>query len=132
MGIFGLTSWCKEKRDIASTRVNLTQWSESEALEGRSRPVLFIDGYGLLYKVFQQVLPGWQWALGGEFAAFDIALQNWLHRMKDGKVSVCLCFDPARGTEMHCGRKEYEMEQRFKQRCMAFAKVRLRIGRTCF
>jgi hypothetical protein len=127
MGIFGLTSWCREKKDSASERVNLTEFSRTELLEGRSRPVLFVDGFGLLYDVFGKVLPGWQWALGGEYAAFDLALKNWLERLTKGGVSICICFDPSRGTEseheIHKGRKEYEMEKRFKERCLAFAKV---------
>jgi hypothetical protein len=129
MGIFGLTSWCRDKKDLASERVNLTEFSRTELSEGRSRPVLFVDGFGLLYDVFQKVLPGWQWALGGEYAALDSALKNWLDRLTNGGVSVCICFDPSRGTEseqeIHKGRKEYEMETRFKERCLAFAKVLL-------
>ncbi len=132
MGIFGLTSFCKASKDFASERVNLSEYSRSEVAQGRGRPLLLVDGFGLLFDLFHKVLPGWQWALGGEYAAFDVALHSWLQRLTNGGVSVCLCFDPSRGTEheedLHKGRtggrKQYEMEKRFKERCQAFAKVR--------
>ncbi len=112
MGIFGLTSWCKQNKDVASERVNLTEFARCEALEGRPGPILFVDGFGLLFDVFQKAQPGWQWALGGEYAALDMALKSWIQRLRDGGISVCLCFDPSRGTEsekeIHSGRKEYE------------------------
>jgi hypothetical protein len=131
MGIFGLTRWCNENKDTASERVNLTAFSRSQSDQGRPAPVLFVDGFGLLHNVFEKILPGWQWSLGGEYGALDIALKSWLERFTNAGVSVVICFDPSQGTEpeenLHKGRKDYELEQRFKERCLAFEKVRFYI-----
>ena len=127
MGIFGLTRWCTENKETASEYVNLSEFSRIELEQGRPKPVVYVDGFGLLYQVFEKVLPGWQWSLGGEYAALDLALKQWIDRFTKAGVAVCICFDPSQGTEsqqdVHKGRKDYELERRFKERCEAFAKV---------
>ena len=129
MGVFGLTGHCNEHVSAASTLENLSEISRERKARGDPAPALIVDGYGLLHIIFEEVMPGWQWILGGEFYLLDARLREWIGRLNGAGLEVIFTFDPAQGTEQEDresneeGRKANEMKKRFAEKCAEIGKV---------
>lgn len=128
MGVFGLTGYCNDNVSACSTAENLSAISREMCKSG-AKPSLIVDGNALLHVLFEEVMPGWQWVLGGEFALLDARLREWVGRLTGAGFDVVYTFDPAQGTEEENrdeneeGRKAHELKKRFAEKCGEIGKI---------
>jgi hypothetical protein len=98
MGIFRLTSFVNSKFDFSGylSLNELARENPDQQLE------ILVDGNGLVHLVAEDVmydkgLAGWEWVLGGEYAAMDAALRAKIQAMQRAGLKIVACFDAAKG-----------------------------------
>ena len=95
MGIFGLTTFCNDHVDTASTLVQL---------RADTPTTILVDASGVLSRIAEQAQSGLTEhakAYGGSYALYERAIERFVLAMIHAGITLRFFFDPSRGLKLY-------------------------------